>query len=207
MATAGTVLGKMKDFNKEFGKPIRDARCKNAGSYAMKQGSQASEKLQKTLKPYLLRRHKYDFLSDELPSKREICVWVKPSEQQATLYKKLVTENFSLTQNMLSSDTEVANKAKMGAFQVLAKLRSLCGHPLRLLKGGPDGDIRSALAQTDLNDIIHGSKKLGVALHMIKGFKAEDHKTLLFSQSTQNLDVIQHVLLKQTKVSIARLDG
>ena len=209
MATAGKVLGKIKDFNKEFGKPIRDARCKNAGSYAMKQGLKANEKLQEALKPYLLRRCKIDFLSNELPAKREICVWVKPSQEQAMMYKKKVEDNFLLSQNILSSDAKLANKAKMGAFKVLAELRNLCGHPFRLLKGGPggDGDIRSALEQTDLKTIINGSKKLGLVLHMIKGFKAEDHKTLFFSQSTQNLDVIQHVLLKQGNVSIARLDG
>ena len=207
MATAGKVLGKIKEFNKEYGKPIKDARCRNAGSYTMKQGLKANEKLQEVLKPYLLRRRKIDFLKDELPEKREICVWVKPSQQQATMYKKKVEENFSLVKNVLSSDVALANKAKMGAFQVLAQLKNLCGHPLRLLKGGPGGDIRSALEQTDLATIINGSKKLDLTVHMLEGFKADSHKTLLFSQSTQNLDVIQHVLLEQGNMSMARLDG
>lgn len=206
MATAGKILGKIKEFNKEFGKPIREQSFKNTGSYAKKQGDEANEKLQLTLKPYLLRRMKLDFLSEELPPKHEICVWVKPSKQQAMMYKKKIEDNFSLTKNILSSDTDAAKKARLGAFQVLAELRNLMGHPLRLLKGA-DGDIRSALEQTDLNTIINGSEKLGLALHMLKGFKAGDHKTLLFSQSTQNLDVIQYVLLKQGNLTMARLDG
>lgn len=206
MATAGKVLGKIKEFNKEFGKPIREQRYKNTGSHAKKQGDEANEKLQATLKPYLLRRLKLDFLSEELPTKHEICVWVKPSKQQAMLYKKKLDESFALTQTMFSSDSKVANKAKLGAFQVLAELRNLMGHPLRLLKG-VDGSIQSALEQTDLSTVINGSEKLRLVLHMLKGFQAEGRKTLLFSQSTQNLDIIQHVLQKQGNLEIARLDG
>lgn len=207
LATAGKVLGKLKEFNKEYGKPIRDARNRSAGSYALKQGAKANEKLQEMLKPYLLRREKMDFLADELPPKREICVWVKPSNQQKKMYKEKVQENGYLAQNILSEDKDVAKKAKLGAFQVLAQLKSLCGHPLRLLKGGPEGNIRSVLEQTDLMTIINGSKKLELVLHMLKGFKDEHHRTLLFSQSTQSLDIIQHVLLKQKKISVCRIDG
>ena len=207
MATAGKVLGKIKEFNKEFGKPIRDARCKNACSYKTKEGQKANKSLQEKLKPYLLRRRKVDFLKNELPKKIETCVWVKPSKQQAKMYKEKVQENGFLTTDILSKDTSVANKAKMGAFQVLAELRNLCGHPLRLLKGGVDGSIHSALEQTDLATIINGSRKLELLLHMLAGFKKEDCKTLVFSQSTQNLDVIQYVLRKQDKLSICRIDG
>ena len=206
MATAGKVLGKIKEFNKEFGKPIKEQRYKNTGSYARKQGDEANEKLQATLKPYLLRRLKLDFLTEELPQKHEICVWVKPSKQQVAMYRKTIDENIALSQALLSSDKEAANKAKMGAFQVLDMLRKLMGHPLRLLKS-VDGSIHSALEQTDLSTIVNGSEKLRLALHMLKGFKADGHKTLLFSQSTQNLDIIQHVLEKQGNRDFARLDG
>ena len=207
MATAGKVLGKLNEFNKEYGKPIRDARCRNASSHATKQGAKANEQLQATLKPILLRRNKVDFLKNELPEKRDMCVWVKPSKLQASMYKETVEKNGFLVKNILSSDKELANKAKMGAFQILAELRNLCGHPLRLLKGGPQGDIRSALEQKDLAYIINGSRKLELLLHMLKRFKIDGHHTLLFSQSTQNLDVIQHVLRRQGQVRICRLDG
>jgi TATA-binding protein-associated factor len=207
MATAGAILGKLKDFNKKYGKPIQASRCRNASSYDKKQGSKANEELQETLKPYMLRRQKLDFLADELPQKLEMAVWVKPSAQQMKMYKEKIEEKGFLAENILSSDNQVANKAKMSAFQLLAELRNLCGHPLRLLKGGPEGDIRSALEQTDLDKIISGSKKLKLVLHMLKGFKKEDHKALVFSQSTQNLDVIQNVLAKQNTLTICRLDG
>lgn len=207
MATAGKVLGKKKEFNKEFGKPIQASRNRSASSYDKKQGAKANEKLQDTLKPYMLRREKINFLAKELPPKREFAVWVKPSAQQRKMYKQKVEEKGYLAESILSSNKEVANKAKMGAFQLLAVLRNLCGHPLRELKGGPEGDIRSALEQTDLNTIISGSKKVELLLHMLQGFKSQEHKTLVFSQSTQNLDVIQHVLMKQNKLTICRLDG
>ena len=205
MATAGRVLGKLKAFNKEYGKPIRDARCRNASSQAQKQGKEANEALQETLKPYLLRRRKMDFLKDELPSKHEICVFVKASEQQKDMYKKKVQENGYLAQNLLSTDTAVAKRARTGAFKILAELRGLCGHPLRLLKGGAEGDIREALKQTDVSKVLRGSKKLELVLHLLKAFKEDGHKTLLFSESTQNLDVVQYVL--KGIISYCRIDG
>lgn len=207
MTTAGNVLGKLKVFNKEYGKPIRDARCKNAGSYVTQQGQKANEKLQETLKPYLLRRRKMDFLKEELPPKREICVWVKASDQQKKMYQDKIKQSGFLVKDILSADAEVARSARTSAFQVLRQLQNLCGHPLRLLKGGDEGDIKSALEATDLSAILKGSKKLELVMHMLKGFQAEQKKTLLFSQSTQNLDVIQHVLRKQGKITYCRIDG
>ena len=207
MATAGKVLGKLKEFNKDYGKPIKNSRCRNASSYDRKQGKDANERLQDTLKPYMLRRKKLDFLADELPPKLETCVWVKASAQQAEMYKDKIEENISLKSNILSSDKALANTARLGAFQVITELKNLCGHPLRLLKGGRDGDIRSVLEQTDINTIIKGCKKLELAIHMMLKFEEEGHKTILFSESTQNLDVIGYVLRKKTKLQVARLDG
>ncbi|CAB9524006.1 CHD3-type chromatin-remodeling factor [Seminavis robusta] len=197
MATAGHVLGKLKEFNLKWGKPIREARCRNASSMARKKGSKANEELQGTLKPYVLRRLKIDFLSDELPPKREICVWVKPSHQQKQMYKEEMA-------GYLAKD--ICRWGALHAFQVMTKFRSLCGHPLLLLKG--DADIRSALDQTDLKSLLKGSSKLELVLHMIKGFRADGHKTLLFSQRTGTLDIIQRALMLQdNNMSIFRLDG
>ena len=123
------------------------------------------------------------------------------------MYKEKIDSNVSLAKNILSSDKELAKKARLSAFQVMAELKNLCGHPLRLQKGGAGGDIRSALEQTDLNTILNGSQKLKLVIHMLKGFRADGHKALLFSQSTQNLDVIQYVLERQKCFTIARLDG
>lgn len=204
MATAGNVFGKLKEFNKEYGKKIKDARCRSASSFAQKEGAQANQALQKALQPYLLRRRKMDFLKDELPKKLEVCVWIKPSKTQKVQYKKLVEDNGFLAGNILSEDKDVANKAKMGAFQVIAQLRNLCGHPLRLRQGG---EIRSALEQHSVSSILSGSRKLELTIHMLKEFQKDGKKTLVFSQSTQTLDVIQHVLKKQDRIKYARLDG
>lgn len=207
MATARKVLGTITEFNKEYGRPIRDARCKNASSYITQQGDKANDSLQEVLKPYLLQRTKLNCLKEMLPAKREMCVWVKPSALQIRMYMEIIQQKGFLTEKMKSKDKAEANKAKMCAFQVLNELRSLCGHPLRLMKGGPDGSIGSALEQTDLKTIIQGSRKIELVVHMLKGFKAEGHKTLVFSESTQNLDVIQHVLREQGIVSVCRIDG
>ena len=73
-ATAGTVLGKFKEFNQKYGKYINNARCKNACGLIIKRGEQANKELQEILKPIILRRKKVDYLKKELPPKEDICV-------------------------------------------------------------------------------------------------------------------------------------
>ena len=207
MATAGAVLGKLKEFNQKYGKPIKDARCKNAYSSIIKRGEEANKELQEILKPIILRRKKVDYLKEELPPKEDICVWIKPSKEQMTMYKAKVGSMSSVTKTILGDDKAQARSAMMSAFKLLAELKNLCSHPIRLRKGGPDGDIRSALEQSDITSILNGSLKLKMLIHMLAGFEKEGEKVLVFSKSTQSLDIIQHVLKKQTTYKYGRIDG
>jgi len=209
MATAGSVLGKIKQFNIEYGKPIKNARNKSASRYVLQQGEAANKALQEKLKPYLLRRLKDDHLMKELPPKIETCVWVRPSQQQIQMYKDqiLSTSFTSVAATLKGSDREAAREAMKNAFQLLRVLSNICLHPILLQKGGPGGTVGSALEQTSLKSILNGSRKLELVVHMLKSFKQDGHKTLLFSQSTQNLDVIHYVLLKMQRFTVARIDG
>mmetsp|Transcript_9250 Transcript_9250/g.17687 ORF Transcript_9250/g.17687 Transcript_9250/m.17687 type:complete len:271 (-) Transcript_9250:798-1610(-) len=208
MATAGKVFGKIKQFNLDFGKPIKNALCKNASKHAEQQGEAARKAMQEKLKPYLLRRLKTDHLK-ELPPKIETCVWVRPSQQQIHMYKEKVhSKSFTAaTDTLMGSDKEAAREAMKGAFKLLSVLKNICFHPILLQKGGPEGTVGSALEQTDLKTILNGSRKLELVVHMLKSFKGVGHKTLIFSQSTQMLDVIHYVLLKIPSFTIARIDG
>ena len=213
LATAGKVLEKnIKHFNKKYGKPTRDARCRNASRYAERQGEKANEELQELLKPYVLRRLKKDHLSKELPVKQETCVWVKASKQQKMLYKVTVESKMSLADNILSSDTKLARSARIHAFRLIQVLMQICNHPLLHVVDDADNNnkrkgISKTLEGTELSAIIRGSKKLELSVHMLEAFKENGHKVLLFSHSTQNLDIIQYVLLKHGSFTVCRLDG
>ena len=206
MATAGQVLGKIKDFNKEYGKAIKNARCRNAASYVLSQGEKANIRLQEKLKPFLLRREKMDYLAEELPPKHDICVWVRPSTHQTRRYQDIINSNTSVAQSLLSKDKAAAKKATMCAFNVINNLRKLCGHPLRM--HGRDGcDAATILKQTAVGEVLNGSNKLKVAIDLLEGFRKDGLRTLLFSQSTEMLDIIQYVLNKKGAFNVARLDG
>ena len=206
MATAGKVLGTLKDFNKNYGSPIENARFSNATPFALSRGAEANRRLQDTLKPFMLRRLKVDFLQDDLPPKCETCVWIKPSTRQTSMYREKLQSNSSLARDMFSSNTELAAQARRNALQVLAKLRNLCGHPVRLLAEQQELSVPELLQSTALDTILNDCQKLALVVDMLREFKTDGHKTLLFSQSTQNLDILQHVL-QHKKFAIARLDG
>jgi len=204
MATGNKVFGKQKEFNTKYGKPIKNARCRNASRFAERHGDKANNELQEKMKPYILRRLKQDHLAKELPALQETCVWTKASNEQIKLYKRTTESYGSLASNLLSADTKVAREARgRCAFKLIPLLLQICNHPLLL----EDGDLSAVLEKRQLSAIIQGSKKLELSIHMLKEFKANGHKVLLFCHSTQNLNIIQYVLLKLGSYKVCRLDG
>ena len=146
------------------------------------------------------------YLAEEIPPKHDICVWVRPSTHQTRRYQDIINSNTSVSQSLLSNDKATTQNARMCAIKVINNLRKICDHPLRM--HGRDGcDVETILKETAVGEILNGSDKLKVALHLLEGFRKDGQRTLLFSQSTEMLDIIQYVLNKKGACRVARLDG
>lgn len=145
----------------------------------------AVERLQKMLRPFIIRRLKKDVLKD-LPDKLEKHMMARFEGEQERLYDAHVKRL------MLILDKQSEEEFKTSKIQILSeltKLRQLCCHPGLLYE-----------------DYKAGSAKTEMCMELIENAVSGGHKVLLFSQFTSMLAVIQE-RLSQAGISYYTLTG
>ena len=143
------------------------------------------ERLQKMIRPFVLRRLKKDVLKD-LPAKMEEAVFAKMEGEQDKLYRAHVQRLRLLLEGQ--SEKEFATQ-KIQILSELTRLRQLCCDP--------------ALVYEDYDE---ESAKLTMCMEFIQNAIEGGHKILLFSQFTTMLSKIQEQLL-QANISFLSLTG
>lgn len=203
-ATSGKVLGSHKEFQKVYGKPIEAARSADATEWEIKAGEQAMVELQRTISPYFLQRLKKDHLAGKLPAKREYVLWTNLSPVQRKKYSDYVQSKHSAIADYFSG-------VVTSPLFAITWLQKLCGHPLLATNDStlPDDEEPeksfSELANYDPGELMRDSTKLQVLSDLMDFLSKKGHRTLIFSQSTKVLDIIQYVLKHRFKLS--RIDG
>ena len=165
------LLGSKERFIERFANPIE------RGEKAPRQH------LKKLIQPFILRRTKTQVLR-ELPSRTEITLQVKLSDEERHLYEALRQEAIDKINNMEPSEGK--------AMQVLAqitRLRRFCCNPKLVLK----------------NASVAGSK-LAVFAHVVEELLENRHKALVFSQFVDHLAIVRE-WLEQKGIFYQYLDG
>lgn len=196
-ATSGKVLGTVKNYNEYFGKTIEAARNKNASPLLIREGDRANKELQNLLKPYFLQRMKAEYLKDKLSTKTEIVLWTHLSSQQRSMYLNFVNSGDSIVKMILRGE-------KTSPLEAITWLKKLCGHPL-IAEKQEDGE-RPEKVQ-DAVSMLAASAKLQILVSLMGKLIRDGHKTLIFSQSTRMLDIIQKVLKASCQINLGRIDG
>jgi superfamily II DNA/RNA helicase len=155
--------------------------------------ARANSKLQEILKPFFLQRLKKDILLD-MPPKREFVVWTHLSSLQRNLYEDYVA-NGDIVNSLLSNETK-------SPLVAINWLRMLIGHPL-LIDKRFDREL-STLSNISVERLLEESVKLKVLADLLKALSMAGHRTLIFSNSTMTLDIIQRVL---NGFKVSRIDG
>lgn len=125
------------------------------------------ERLQKMIRPFILRRLKADVLKD-LPEKLEEHVFAKMGSEQQSLYEAHVAQ---MKQMLNKTSEKEFHSQKMQILAELTKLRQLCCDPA-LLYENYTGE----------------SAKSDTCMELIENAIGSGHKVLLFSQFTTMLD-------------------
>jgi len=154
----------------------------------------AAKELQDILKPHLLQRLKVDFLMDKLPSKKDFVIWTHLSKRQRAMYSAYVEAKDGTVMNTI--------RVKSSPLIAISWLKKLIGHPILV----SDENKGAKISSSHSGDLLRDSVKLRVATDMVQSFSKKGHKTLVFSQSTQILDILQRVLKDRVK-GIGRIDG
>ena len=180
----------------DFAAPIEEARNRDASDYQLQRGEKANLELQEKIKPYFLQRFKADVLADKLPSKTDNVIWTHISNKQRSMYENYVGSKESAVASVLRGETK-------SPLEAITWLKKLCGHPI-LVDQAFQGTVLN-MKSFDPSDLVQDSSKLEVLVGLVRRHVQGNHRTLIFSQSTRMLDVIERVL--SSKFKLARIDG
>ena len=133
------------------------------------QDEKAMERLQKMIRPFVLRRLKKDVLKD-LPDKLEEEMYAGMEGEQVKLYDAHVKR---LALMLDKQSDEEFKKGKLQILSELTRLRQLCCDPALLYE-----DYDGTSAKTDM------------CMELVRNAVNGGHKILLFSQFTSMLDIL-----------------
>lgn len=137
------------------------------------QDEKAMGKLQRMVRPFVLRRLKRDVLTD-LPDKLEECVYAHMEGEQWKLYCAHVQR---LKMMIDKQSEEEFKSAKIQVLAELTKLRQLCCDPSLIYENYENPSAKAAMCLDLIKNAIEGG-----------------HKVLLFSQFTSMLENLQRKL-------------
>ena len=168
------LLGSYQKFRKKYENPI-----------IANTDNEISKRLQKMVKPFILRRLKREVLK-ELPDKIEKVILSKMENEQERLY------NANAQKVLASLAAKSDDEFKTSRIQILAeltKLRQLCCDPSLIY-----------------DDYQGGSAKLEACMELVNSAIDANNKILIFSQFTSMLDIIKG-RLDELKIDAYMLTG
>lgn len=157
--------------------------------FSRKIGSKGEEGLGIMLnrtRPFILRRNK-QLIAADLPEKIETDIHLELSPRQRVFYQRTVEEVRSQIEEAYASRS--AGQARIIALTAILRLRQICLSPVLAMPGASEV-----------------SPKLDFLLEQLKELLDEGHSTLVFSQFTSYLDIVQ-AGLKRHGLEFHRLDG
>lgn len=182
-------LGNLMEFREQFEIPIKQGGYANASNFQVVQAEQRAEILKGAISKYLLQRLKVDVAAD-LPEKTEQVLFCKLTEGQKKAYVEF-----------LNSDevTAILDKRRQSLYGIDI-LRKICNHPDLLDK------TLSSKAGYQWGSP-HLSAKLQLTIDLLTKYMIPNgHKTLLFSQGKQMLQIIEKQM-KELRINYCRMDG
>ncbi|KAL3425886.1 SNF2 superfamily protein [Phlyctema vagabunda] len=182
-------LGTLVNFRQAFEVPIKLGGYANATNLQVMTATKCAETLKAAISPYLLQRLKVDVAAD-LPKKSEQVLFCKLTKPQRDAY-----ELFLASDDM----TSILNRTRQSLYGIDI-LRKICNHPDLLdplLKNKPGYKWGNP----------NKSGKMQVVKALLEMWKNMGHKTLLFSQGVQMLNIIEEFVRGLDGFNYLRMDG
>jgi superfamily II DNA or RNA helicase len=175
-------LGSMRAFHRSFVKPIE-----------RKREDAVLQKLQRLVRPFLLRRTKRDeHIQLDLPDKLEREIYVSLTAEQAAMYEQ------QLEQLMSGIDGLTAMERRGQILAVLTKLKQICDHP---------GLLEQHLPASPDDDWVQKSNKLSRLVAMVDEVLAENQRCIIFTQYVRMGRTIESILQQRLGRAVSFLHG
>ncbi|XP_015174752.1 PREDICTED: DNA excision repair protein ERCC-6 [Polistes dominula] len=203
-------LGTLPVFLEHCAAPITRGGYANATTIQQATALQIATMLKDAITPYLLRRTKADVKRHlNLPEKNEQILFCTLTDEQRKLYKKyLLSEDVSFVLHEKSSLQETG-RYRARLLIALSALRKICNHPdLYLYTNQMDSDADIDLVEEDLEKFGYWKRagKMVVVQSLLKIWKKQGHRVLLFTQGRQMMHILES-LLQRENYSYLRMDG
>eukprot|EP00116_Pleurobrachia_bachei_P002279 sb/3462541/ len=224
MDMKGQLLGTMTTFKSNYIVPIERGREKDASRAEAKLGAKLAESLRKVIHSYFLRRTKAEIKASKvdtssgvkkLGKKNELCVWLKLSPAQHSLYSAFLT---------LDSVRDAMNQTK-SPLAALTVLKKICDHPRLAIKFEALREVMDAdnmdMNQQEHKKILDSLRlpadpsddllltegcKLNFAVRLLELLHNDGHRTLFFSTSLKILNYLER-MIGDRGLRCLRIDG
>uniref|UniRef100_A0ACD5VN39 Uncharacterized protein n=1 Tax=Avena sativa TaxID=4498 RepID=A0ACD5VN39_AVESA len=180
-------LGVLPVFETEFSVPITVGGYANATPLQVSTAYRCAVVLRDLIMPYLLRRMKAD-VNAQLPKKTEHVLFCSLTPEQRNTYRAFLA----------SSEVEQIFDGNRNSLYGIDVLRKICNHP-DLLE-------REHAAQNPDYGNPERSGKMKVVEQVLKVWKHQGHRVLLFAQTQQMLDILENFLTVR-EYQYRRMDG
>ncbi|VEN59346.1 unnamed protein product [Callosobruchus maculatus] len=194
------LLGSCEIFDEHFAKPIIRGGYENAPAVQKQIALTVAASLKNIISPYLLRRTKKEVQDHiALPGKSEQVLFCALTDEQKKLYKDyLLSEQVG---NVLEKGKnwfrDTSTRAKV--FVAITMLRKLCNHPDLFIRNAAE-NLEDQVPDEPLNFDVRfdyrRSGKMRVLSALLKIWKRQGNRVLLFAQGRATLNILQHFLDK-----------
>ena len=166
----------------------------NATDIQVQTAYKCASLLKDTITPYLLRRNKNDVqIAIQLPAKNEQVLFCRLSEEQQEQYLRYIKS---------SECTDILHK-KTNVFRALIYLRKLCNHVDLVINSHYNNKSNS---EKNNYGYYKRSGKMVVVEKLLKLWKKQENRVLLFSQSRKMLDLLED-FIKSQDYTYLKMDG
>lgn len=197
------ILGSFTEFQKNYLKPILRARDKGCIlKELLREGKLKSNQLISITKSFVLRRTK-DSIRNFLTDRTDVLLFCKPTRIQKCLFDLVVS---SKDFNSVLGSESVVVLSMINVFRKICNLPSLVSEDTLYQQCFANSNAKpEELAPSALKKRMAGSK-INVLIPLLLEFQKIGEKTVLISNFTQTLDLLELVLSK-LNLSFLRLDG
>jgi DNA excision repair protein ERCC-6 len=194
-------LGTMSAFMENFSVPIVQGGYSNATDVQVQTAYKCACVLRDTIAPYLLRRVKSDVkMTLNLPGKNEQVLFCRMSKEQKKEYIGYIN----------SKECKRVMQMKTNILKALIQLRKICNHVDLVTSEHYTSNVSSNTGQyvneSDRFGYYKRSGKMIVVDTLLKLWKKQEGRVLLFSQSRSMLDLIESYVIEQG-YEYRRMDG
>lgn len=180
-------LGVLPVFEAEFAVPIQVGGYANASPLQVSTAYRCAVVLRDLVMPYLLRRMKAD-VNAHLPKKTEHVLFCSLTPEQRSVYRAFLA----------SSEVEQIFDGSRNSLYGIDVMRKICNHPDLL-------EREHSSHNPDYGNP-ERSGKMKVVAQVLKMWKEQGHRVLLFAQTQQMLDILENFLIAN-EYSYRRMDG